>query len=159
MGDWTKYDVTIRSLGARLLVAPDESESGVAVVEHTLSPGTLGSPLHRHSNEDELSVVLDGELSLVADGEESTVGPGEAVAKPRGEWHAFWNAGTEPLRFIEVVAPGGFAGYFEEVAAALRDVESQEQAIGRVTEIAGDYDVEMDFERTGELLERHGLQL
>ena len=35
----------------------------MAVVEHTLAPGTLGAPLHRHANEDEISYVLEGELT------------------------------------------------------------------------------------------------
>jgi quercetin dioxygenase-like cupin family protein len=153
------YDVTIRSLGARLLVAPDDSTSGVAVVEHTLPPETLGAPLHRHANEDEISVVLDGELAVEAGGTVSTVAAGDAAVKNRGEWHAFWNPGPESVRFLECIAPGAFAGYFEEVAAALPDADSRAEAMARVDAIASDYGVEMDFEGTEALAERHDLQL
>ena len=36
------------------------TEGRVAVVEHTLPPRHLAAPLHRHSREDELSIVLEG---------------------------------------------------------------------------------------------------
>jgi len=36
----------------------------------------------------------------------------------RDQWHAFRNAGDEPLRFLEIVAPGTFAGYFRKSPAS-----------------------------------------
>ncbi|WP_425504658.1 cupin domain-containing protein [Salinigranum marinum] len=51
----------------------------------------------------------------VQEGEEvSTVDAGECVMKGRGVWHTFWNPGSEPLRFLEIVSPGTFAWYFAE---------------------------------------------
>lgn len=156
---WNHYDVTLNSLGATLKVAPDESESGIAVVEHTLPPGRLGSPVHRHANEDEISFVLDGELGVMEGDTTSTVDAGEVVVKRRGAWHAFWNPGDRQARFLELIAPGAFAGYFEEVAAALPDAESEAEAMARVESIAADYEMEVDFERTQALLERWDLTL
>ena len=46
-------------------------------------------------------------------------GPGELVAKPRGIPHAFWNAGDEPARLLELISPAGFERYFEELAPHL----------------------------------------
>jgi quercetin dioxygenase-like cupin family protein len=160
---WTKYDVTVRSLGAKLLVAPDESDSGVAVVEHTLPPRTLGAPLHRHEHEDEISYVLEGTLGVQEGQAVSTVEAGEIVVKNRHTWHAFWNAGDDSLRFLEFIAPGAFAGYFEEVAAALADADPDappdEETMGRVAAVGADYDLEMDPESIPTLLERHGIGL
>ena len=42
-------------------------------------------------------------------------GPGELVFKPRNEWHTFWNAGEEPCRILEIIAPAGFEHFFEEL--------------------------------------------
>lgn len=156
---WNYYDVEIGPLGASLLVAPDESESGVAMVEHTLPPGALGAPMHRHEHEDELSFVLRGELTVREGATVSTVGAGDAAAKERGVWHTFWNGGEEPVRFLEVIAPGGFAGYFEEVAAAFDERPPDETAMTRVAEIAADYDLEMDPDSVPELVEEYGLSM
>ncbi|WP_380676682.1 cupin domain-containing protein [Salinigranum sp. GCM10025319] len=156
---WTKYDVNVRSLGARLLVAPDESESGVAVVEHTLPPRTLGAPLHRHSHEDEISFVLDGTLGVQEGETVSTVETGGVVVKKRDVWHTFWNAGDGPLRFLEFIAPGEFAAYFEEVADVVSDGPPDEQTMARVGEICARYDLEMKPESVPTLMERHDVDL
>ena len=42
-------------------------------------------------------------------------GPGDLVHKPRGEWHTFWNAGDEPCRILEIIAPAGFERFFAEL--------------------------------------------
>ena len=34
-------------------------------------------------------------------------GPGDLVFKPRAQWHTFWNAGDEPARILEIIAPAG----------------------------------------------------
>jgi len=40
---------------------------------------------------------------------------GDLIFKPRGQWHAFWNAGDEPARILEIISPVGFERYFEEL--------------------------------------------
>jgi quercetin dioxygenase-like cupin family protein len=140
-------------------MAPEETESGVAVVEHTLAPGTLGAPLHRHSNEDELSYVLEGELTAKQGGEVTTAGPDEYVVEPRGVWHTFWNAGDEPLRFTETVAPGAFASYFEGLAALTPEGEPpDEETLWEVGAPAAEYGLEMDPSSVPDLLEAHDLR-
>jgi len=51
-------------LGAldRYLIESGDSGGTLAVVEHTLASGVLAAPVHRHSREDEYSVVLEGRL-------------------------------------------------------------------------------------------------
>jgi hypothetical protein len=41
------------------------------------------------------------------------------VVKPRGIAHAFWNPGTEPVRFLELITPAGFEEYFAELEPIL----------------------------------------
>ena len=55
------------------------------MLEHLLAPRSIAAPMHRHSREDEFSLVLEGTVSLVAGGVELEAGPGDLVVKPRGE--------------------------------------------------------------------------
>jgi len=154
-----KYDVTLGALGAKLAVGADENEAGVAVVEHTLAPHSLAAPLHRHSREDEISYVLDGEMTVLADDETSTVGEGEFVVKGRDVWHTFWNAEDEPLRFLEIIAPGEFAGLFEDVAAFFPFDPTDEEKLAGYQAVNDRYDFEADLESVPRLCEEHGLRM
>ena len=158
--DWTKYDVTINEhLGAELKVTPAENEGGVAVVEHTLPPKKLAAPLHRHSNEDEISYILRGEMGVQEGDEVSTVEAGEFAVKRRGVWHTFWNPGPEPLRFLEIISPGEFAAYFGELAEILPDDgPPDEETRARIAELEAQYDFESDLDSVPALLERHDLE-
>lgn len=142
--------VHLFDLGARCLV---ESEA-FALVEHTLPPRALGSPVHRHTNEDEYSYVLEGRLGAELGDQVVEAGPGELVRKPRGQAHAFWNAGDEPLRFLEIISPGRFAGYFRELAPLLAAGDR-----AGVQEVAARYELEIDFSTISALGERHGLNV
>jgi len=145
------YDVVyLFDLGTRYLA---EGE-GFALVEHTLPPRALGSPLHRHTNEDEYSYVLEGRLGAQLGDDVVEAGPGELVQKPRGQDHAFWNAGDEPLRFLEIISPGRFAQYFRELAPVLAAGDEE-----GVQEIAARYELEIDFATIPTLAERHGLEV
>ena len=100
----------------RYLVESADSGGLVSLVEQILAPRVLAAPLHRHSREDEYSVVLEGRLGVFQDGEEVTATPGDIVFKPRGHWHTFWNAGDGQLRVLEVIAPGGLEVLFHRLA-------------------------------------------
>jgi len=89
----------------RYLIESQDSGGLVALVEHIVGPHVLAAPVHRHSREDEYSVVLEGRLGVLQDGEEVIATPGDIVFKPRGHWHTFWNAGDGQLRILEVIAP------------------------------------------------------
>lgn len=160
--NWEKYAVQIgvrKQLGAKLRVTPEESDSGIAVVEHTLPARKLGAPLHRHTREDEISFVLEGTLAVQEGGEVSIVETGEVAVKERGLWHTFWNPGPKQVRFLEVIAPGEFAGYFKEIAELLPDDgERDSETMKRIDEIGEKYGFESDPASVPELIEQHGLQ-
>jgi len=145
------YDIVyLFDLGTRYLVEGED----FALVEHTLPPRALGSPLHRHASEDEYSYVLEGRLGAQLGDEVVEAGPGELVRKPRGQEHAFWNAGDEPLRFLEIISPGRFGQYFRELAPVLAAGDHE-----GVQEIAARYELEIDFSTIPALAERHGLNV
>src|SRR5215813_7050871 len=108
--------------GVRFMVDGAMSGGGFSLVEHPMAPHALAAPLHRHTNEDEYSYVLEGRLGALL-GDEVVYGePGDLIFKPRGEWHTFWNAGDEPARILEIISPGGFEAYFAEMAELLAGV-------------------------------------
>jgi len=97
---------------AVLLMASSASGGKLSLVEHPLAPRALGSPMHTHSHEDEYSYILAGQIGAQVGDEVILAGPGDVIAKPSGIPHAFWNAGDEPARVLEIIAPGGFEDYF-----------------------------------------------
>ncbi len=81
------------------------------------SPAGSGPPRHVHENENETFVILTGTCRFWLDGSEFTAGAGESVFIPRGREHAFKIAGNEPCRHLVILSPGGFEGFFADMAA------------------------------------------
>ena len=140
-------------IGVRFMAWAAETGGGFSLVEHPMAPRALAAPLHRHTHEDEYSYVLEGRMGADLGGEVVEAGPGDLVFKPRGQWHTFWNAADEPCRILEIISPGGFERYFEELVE-LRERPTPE-AVG---EIAARYGLEFDMASVPALCERHGLR-
>lgn len=149
--------VQIGGFGTTIRVPGQAVGGSVSLVEHSLEPGLLGAPPHRHSREDETSYVLQGRLTVQVGEETVTAGPGEVIVKPRGIFHAFWNAGDEPVRFLEVISPGGFEDYFAELARIIPPDGPPD--LGAIAELAARYGMEFDMGRIPELMQRHGVRL
>lgn len=136
----------------RYLLENAASSGRVALVEHVLGPKMLAAPMHRHSREDEYTFVLAGTLGVIEEGIEITATPGDMVAKPRGRWHTFWNAGDDELRVLEIIVPGGVEALFRRLAGP-----GGEYSPDTLPALAAEYGAEVDFEATMPLVERHGL--
>jgi mannose-6-phosphate isomerase-like protein (cupin superfamily) len=134
----------------RYLIESADSGGLVALLEQILPPRALAAPVHRHSREDEYSLVVEGRLGVFQDDDEVFAGPGDIVFKPRGHWHTFWNAGDGQLRILEVIAPGGIEELFRRLAGGEYDPAT-------LPAMAAQYGGDVDFERTMPLVERHGL--
>ena len=137
----------------RFLLAAADTDGRLSLVEHHAPPGTLIAPLHRHTREDEFSLVLEGRMGAVSDGDEVEAGAGDLVWKPRNAWHTFWNCGDSPLRILEVITPGGL----DELFRALDSLEDMPEP-DELERMAAPYGVELDLSGTMAVLERHGLQ-
>jgi mannose-6-phosphate isomerase-like protein (cupin superfamily) len=146
----------IGSIGVRFMLGGAEAGGRLSLVEHPMSPRALAAPLHRHSREDEYSLVLEGRMGALLGDEVVEAGPGDLVHKPRNQWHTFWNAGDEPCRILEVISPAGFEHYFRELVAMGGVAEAQPDALAQLNER---YGIEMRPESVPELLERFGLRL
>jgi mannose-6-phosphate isomerase-like protein (cupin superfamily) len=112
--------VAIPGFGAVYKMYSRDNLGLVAIVEHPFAVGFI-SAAHRHTQEDEHSLVLEGEIGFRSDDSEVVLGPGGYITKPRGQMHAMWNAGKVPGRIVEVITPGGFEGYFRELGELLAD--------------------------------------
>lgn len=75
--------------------------------------------------------------------------------KPRDEWHTFWNAGDTELRFIELLLPGGFEGYFRRLSPLLTAAGAPDPAV--IASLADEYGIAFDFESVPAICGRFGL--
>ncbi|HEX2708204.1 MAG TPA: cupin domain-containing protein, partial [Solirubrobacterales bacterium] len=85
-------------------------------------------------------------------GEEVLVGgPGDLIFNPRNQWHTFWNAGDEPARILEIISPGGFERFFDELVELGGIAQIEPQAMAGLCER---YELEVDSESVPGLIER-----
>ena len=87
-------------------------EGEVLEVENRVQPGS-GPPMHVHHHQEEALTVRSGRLGYQRKGEEPQyAGAGETVIFHPGEWHRFWNAGTDELACTGYVKPPDNIEYF-----------------------------------------------
>ena len=103
----TKYKVLL----------PVEGSGGLLSVTDSLSPAQSGPPRHIHHNADETFVILTGQIGFWRDGKTQICGPGTSIFIPRGTPHTFLVLSDAPSRHLVVMTPGGFEGFFAEMAA------------------------------------------
>jgi quercetin dioxygenase-like cupin family protein len=99
--------VTVKATGA--------DTGGRATVVEFLNPPGFAPPLHRHTVEDEMFLLLSGRATFWCDGQELVAGPGDFVLLPAGLAHSFLVAPDEPLHTLQITTPAGF----EQFAAAV----------------------------------------
>jgi mannose-6-phosphate isomerase-like protein (cupin superfamily) len=146
--------VDLGSIGARMMAWTEETGGGFSLVEHPMPPRALAAPLHKHSREDEYSYVVEGRMGAILGDDVVYAEVGDFVFKPREQWHTFWNAGDEPCRILEIIAPGGFEHFFDELAELVAAPELDLAAMG---ELRGRYGLEMRPETVPEICSEHGL--
>ena len=144
------------SIGVRFMIDGSEAGERFSLVEHPMSPRALAAPLHRHSREDEYSYVLQGRMGALLGDDVVEAGPGDLVFKPRNQWHTFWNAGDEPCRILEIIAPAGFERFFAELVDMGGVAQADPETLARLN---ARYGLEMRPETLPELVERFGVRL
>lgn len=144
-------------IGAELLAGRATTGGDLSLLLHPLAPRALGSPLHTHRHEDEYSFVLAGEVGVQLDDRVQVARPGDLVVKPRGIPHAFWNAGDEPARLLEVITPGGFEDYFCDLAAVLAREGGPD--LDELADTAARHGIDVDPTSVTRLAQTHGLVL
>jgi mannose-6-phosphate isomerase-like protein (cupin superfamily) len=143
------------SIGVRFMLDGEASDGGFALVEHPMSARALAAPLHKHTREDEYSYVLEGRMGALLGDDVLEAGPGDLVFKPRDEWHTFWNAGDDPCRILEIIAPAGFERFFSELVDLGGVAQAGPDVLGGLCER---YALEMDPASVPGLVERFGVR-
>lgn len=105
-----------RGTSYRTVLAAAGSGGKISIVE-SVSPSLSGPPRHIHKAEDETFILLTGECQFWIAGQRLVRGPGETVFVPRGVEHTFQVLGTRACRHYTILTPGGFEGFFAEMAA------------------------------------------
>src|ERR671933_381695 len=115
------------SIGVRFMIDGAEAGERLSLVEHPMAPHALAAPLHLHTREDEYSFILEGTMGALLGDDVIYANAGDLAFKPRDQWHTFWNPTDEPTRILEIIAPGGFEHFFEELGAM--DAPQPEQVV------------------------------
>jgi len=149
-------DGFLGSIGVRFLIDGHEAGNRFSLVEHPMSPRALAAPLHLHEREDEYSFVLEGRMGALLGDDVVEAGPGDLVFKPRNQWHTFWNAGDEPCRILEIIAPAGFEQFFRELSDMGGAITADPDEL---TAIGDRYGLAFNLASVPELVERFGLRV
>jgi quercetin dioxygenase-like cupin family protein len=131
---------------ATIKSSAETTDGAVAVIEH-LAPQGAGSPLHRHTREDEWFYVLEGELTLWVGGETIVAPAGSFVFGPKGIPHTFM-VSSEEARFLLVTEPAGFEQFMRAVGEPAQRLEIPPPAteppdVVALTEAAAGFGIEI----------------
>ncbi|HEX8053088.1 MAG TPA: cupin domain-containing protein [Thermoleophilaceae bacterium] len=118
----------------------DDDAGHFSLSETTAAPGFPGPVAHVHRTFVDSFYVLEGTLTVRLGEETLGLDAGTFALVPPGTVHTFSNPGDEPVRFLNLMAPGGFERYLREVVAAATSGGPPDQAL--MAEIASRYDFE-----------------
>ena len=103
--------------GAEFVIraAADTTNGAFSIVEE-IDP--LDTPRHVHRHEDELFFIIEGDHVFSIGDAEFRVGPGATVFAPRGVPHEHRRIVPRTGRFLTMLSPAGFEGFFRELSHA-----------------------------------------
>jgi quercetin dioxygenase-like cupin family protein len=99
----------------KTILRTGDSDGAMSIVD-SVSPSGSGPPRHIHHDADETFIVLAGDVLFWLEGQQTVRGPGETMFVPRGKDHTFRVVSDTPSRHLVILTPGGFEGFFEEMA-------------------------------------------
>jgi quercetin dioxygenase-like cupin family protein len=113
---------SISILGGRVrLLAESSSTAGALSVLETTLPArvTQDLDLHTHATYAEAFYVLEGCMTYQLEGHTVRAEAGAFAFVPPGAVHSFSNDTDAPVRMLEIILPGGFERYFDDLANLL----------------------------------------
>ncbi len=148
--------IPLRGLDVVYKVRSADTGGALSVVEHPIDPKRLVRP-HVHEHEDEISCVVEGEIGVRIGEQEFHAEPGTWIFKPRKVTHTFWNPTAKPARIIEIISPGAFEHFFEELSAIL--AAGVPPDMKKMGELDRKYGHRIDMTWVPELTAKYGLTL
>jgi mannose-6-phosphate isomerase-like protein (cupin superfamily) len=159
----------IRNFATATKVSAEDTGGQYSVLEHTLAPGFVAMPMHRHLRESKTFYVLAGGISVKLRERVFAAKAGTTLFIPAGTQHTMWNARPEDpkerggrgpgetARFLAVVAPGGLERYYEKVASFIR--EGGKPDVPSILAASAEHGVEIDMLSLLDIIERHKVEL
>jgi quercetin dioxygenase-like cupin family protein len=114
---------------------------GAVLIFHHVVPSLAGTPVHRHSNEDEWFYVLEGEITVEIDGDRRALQKGSSAFAPRGTAHAYKNFQSPPSQMLTLVTPARLQSFFEDLSSLGNGQATPDQT--RVEALAEEYGIEI----------------
>ena len=116
--DATTYVSPTGDIGITILLDQESVGSDTALSLGTFLPGS-GVPEHVHEGSAEILYILNGEVEMTIGAERFRAGAGSAVYIPPDTPHSATVLGSiEPVKVVQVYAPGGPEQRFKEWAEA-----------------------------------------
>jgi len=115
------------------------------LTEIDIPPGG-GPPLHRHTREDELFIVLEGELAFRVGEQTLHAKAGAVVFGPRGLPHTFKNCTGQRVRAMVFVTSPVSEGFFRSFGEPLPGTTApppDDVIIERIMKLAPEYGIEI----------------
>lgn len=100
----------------KTILKPEDTGGAMSIID-SLSPLGSGPPRHVHEREDEAFILMSGACEFWLEGESFVRQAGATVFIPRGREHTFRVVGDAPCRHFVILTPGGFEGFFSDMAA------------------------------------------
>jgi mannose-6-phosphate isomerase-like protein (cupin superfamily) len=95
--------------------------AGAFSLIEAVSPPQSGVPPHLHHREQETFYILEGSMEVQCAGKTFTAAKGATVVLPQGVPHSYRNPGNIPAKYLVLVQPAGFEGFFAEAAKLSAD--------------------------------------
>ena len=124
------------------ILARAEQTGGAFGAVEGIGPAGSSPPLHVHSREDELFVLLEGSLLVRCGDETFRAEPGSVTFLPRGVPHTFLVEGDEPARLISICLPGGFEEFFSAAGRPAADdglPPNEPPDVARLQQVGADF--------------------
>jgi len=99
----------------RTILRTSETDGAMSISD-SVSPPKSGPPRHIHHDADETFVMLTGDAEFWLEGERFIRGPGQTAFVPHGCEHTFRVVSDVPARHLVILTPGGFEGFFVDMA-------------------------------------------
>jgi quercetin dioxygenase-like cupin family protein len=116
----------------------EDTEAAFSLLEAS-EPAGFGPPMHIHHDAAEAFYVLAGEYIVFLEEREFVCPTGSFIYIPAGTRHGF-RVGGSPSRKLNLYAPAGMVGYFDELKAT---IEAGESGPDQLDEMARRYAMEV----------------
>jgi mannose-6-phosphate isomerase-like protein (cupin superfamily) len=115
-----------------VLAAGTATAGAFSVVEHQLAPGAVGPPLHKHERLVDAFYILEGTLTLQVDDRTVAASAGTFACFPPGVAHTFSNRSDDPVRVLNINAPGGWDDVLRALVPAAGGRAADQAETGRI---------------------------